>query len=194
MAPSDGPSVNVVWRRLDQPGHDWAQVALVNGGLRISGVALFVEGGAPARVDYVVLCGPDGRTRSAAVSGWLGARAFRRAIDVDGQGRWRLDGVEQPAVEGCLDIDLAFTPATNLLALNRLDLGIGQTGAVRSAWLRFPELTFHPLGQTYTRKTETTYAYQAAEPAPLTTDLQVAASGLILSYPGLWQAESLLEG
>ena len=39
---------------------------------------------------------------------------------------WFANGVEQDNVAGCLDLDLGFTPATNLFAIRRLSLKVGQ--------------------------------------------------------------------
>ncbi len=60
---------------------------------------------------------------------------------------------------GCIDIDLGFTPATNVLPIRRLDLAPGQDGRVRSAWLSWPERRLQPLEQGYRRIGASTYAY-----------------------------------
>jgi hypothetical protein len=39
---------------------------------------------------------------------------------------------------GCVNIDLNFSPSTNLLPIRRLDLSVGASAIVRAAWLRFP--------------------------------------------------------
>jgi uncharacterized protein len=184
---------SILWRRLHQPGHDWAQLAMTASGLRLSGVSLFADEGRPCRLDYVILCEPDGRPRSAAVSGWIGGLAVRRAVDLDPAGRWLMDGFDQPAVSGCVDLDFEFTPSTNLLHLRRMGLAPGQRADVRAAWLRFPELVLEPLEQRYHRRSETTYGYESLSPVPFAADLEVASSGFVTSYPGLWKADALFE-
>lgn len=37
----------------------------------------------------------------------------------------------------CVDIDLNFSPSTNLLPIRRFDLSVGASAIVRAAWLRF---------------------------------------------------------
>ena len=75
----------------------------------------------------------------------------------DGEGRWSRDAAPLPGVEGALDVDLGFTPATNTLPIRRLALAVGETRPVRSAWLRFPGLRLEPLEQTYTREAGDVY-------------------------------------
>lgn len=63
----------------------------------------------------------------------------------------------------CTDIDLNFSPSTNLLPVRRLELAIGSARAVRAAWLRFPSFTLkEPLEQTDTRLDERLYRYESA--------------------------------
>jgi hypothetical protein len=100
-----------------------------------------------------------------------------------------LNAVSCPAVRGCVDIDLGFSPATNLLPIRRLALNIGKEAEVRAAWLSFPALTFEVLPQVYRRVGETTYRYESGG-GTFVRELQVNAVGFVTSYPGLWQAEA----
>jgi len=104
-------------------------------------------------------------------------------------GRWHLSGAEQPAVSGCVDVDLGFTPATNLLQLRRVALDIGQAADVPVAWLAFPELTLERLEQWYRRRDQDTYDYQAPS-VPYEGLLRVNEVGFVTLYPGFWEAEA----
>jgi hypothetical protein len=96
-------------------------------------------------------------------------------------------------VQGCLDVDLGFSPSTNLLPIRRLKLEIGARADVRAAWVRFPELTLELLEQSYTRLTEHTYLYESAG-GEFKRELTVNADGFVVEYPGLWRDESTAEG
>jgi hypothetical protein len=183
-------SAAILWRRLDLPGHDSARLSPHDGGWLLAGTALFAHDGLPCRLDYRVLCDAAFRTESATVEGWAGSEPVRHHLAADADRRWRLDGVEQPQVEGCIDVDLGFTPATNLLALRRLDLAVGARSTVRSAWLDFPGFAMAPLAQTYHRTAETTYAYESGGGA-FTAELRTNAAGFVVDYPGLWREEEI---
>jgi hypothetical protein len=109
-------------------------------------------------------------------------------IAVDAARRWWLDGVEMPSVAGCIDIDIAFTPATNLLPLRRLGLTAGETASVRAAWLRFPGFTLEPLEQHYRRLDRIRYRYESGG-GRYSPELQVNSAGFVTFYPDLCQAE-----
>lgn len=186
MTPTD--EATILWRRLDTPGHDHARLSPREGGWLLAGTALFAHGGLPCRLDYRVLCDAAWRTESATVEGWAGSGPVRHHLAADADRRWRLDGAEQPRVRGCTDVDLGFTPATNLLALRRLDLAVGAEAEVVSAWLDFPGFAMAPLPQRYRRTSDTAYAYES-EGGAFTAELRVNRAGFVTHYPGLWTEE-----
>ena len=104
-------------------------------------------------------------------------------------GKWTVGGERATSLDGCDDIDLAFSPATNLLPLRRLDLPVGASAAVRAAWVRFPELTTEVLEQVYTRLSPERYLYESAG-GSFRRELVVDPVGFVLDYPGLWRAEA----
>jgi hypothetical protein len=179
----------MLWRRLDQPGHDSARLFFHDTQWHLTGTAVFVESAQPCRLDYRVVCDASWRTLAASVAGWLGHRAISIELRADGAGRWQLNDADCPAVAGCLDVDLSFTPATNLLPIRRLALPVGEKAAVRSAWLTFPALTLEPLDQLYRRTHVTTYAYES-NGGSFSTELEVNGDGFVTFYPNLWEAEA----
>jgi uncharacterized protein len=179
----------ILWRRLDLPGHEIATLEELDHGWRLSGTALFSWEQGPVKLDYAVVCDPFWRTHSAEISGVIGDRRANLTVCVDASRRWHLNGFACAAVEGCIDIDLGFSPSTNLLPVRRLSLGVDEEATVRAAWLPFPSLEFAPLTQLYRRAGETTYRYESGGGA-FVKMLEVNAIGFVTSYPGFWQAES----
>ena len=184
-APADH---SILWRRLDQPGHESARLDPQGSAWQLSGAAVFAHGREPCRLDYRVVCDAGWRTVSARVTGWVGRETVDVEAAVDSERRWRLNGAECPAVAGCLDLDLNFSPSTNLLPIRRLGLAVGEEAAVRAAWLRFPGFILEPLDQRYRRLAGTTYRYESAGGA-FVTELEVNAAGLVTRYPSFWHVE-----
>jgi uncharacterized protein len=180
-------AVSMLWRRLDTPGHESARLTLARGRWRLAGTAVFAHEARPCRVDYAIVCDRAWRTLSATVVGWLGSDAVRVEIAADAAREWRLDGAACPAVAGCIDVDLSFSPSTNLLAIRRLSLTVGQAAEVRAAWVRFPEPVLEPLDQVYRRDGPSAYHYESA--GGFATDLEVSEAGFVTRYPGLWEVE-----
>ena len=186
MSPSR--AVSILWRRLDRPGHELARVAQAESGWILAGTALFLEDGAPCQLDYEIRCNDRWETISGKVVGRVGEEEISIDVAVRPGGVWRSNGEEVPAVRGAVDLDLNFSPSTNLLPIRRLKLAVGQQAAVRAAWLRFPSFVFEPLEQTYRRIDETTYRYESAG-GRFTADLTVNDAGLVTFYPGLAESE-----
>ena len=101
---------------------------------------------------------------------------------------WTLNGSVVHGLDNCLDLDLGFTPATNLLQLRRAALAVGQGADVPVAWLDVSAGTLEVLHQRYERRSETTYWYESPK-FDYAGLLEVDAAGFIQRYPGLWQAE-----
>lgn len=178
----------ILWRREDRPGHESARISRDGGGWVLAGAAVFAHEGRPCRLDYRIVCDDGWRTRSATVTGWVGAEAIGIEIRVGGTGTWLLNGAECPQVEGCIDLDLNFSPSTNLLPIRRLRLGVGDEAEVRAAWLRFPSFTFEPLPQVYRRLSEEKYRYES-DGGAFVRDLTVNAAGFVTRYPDFFEAE-----
>jgi uncharacterized protein len=182
----------ILWRRLDLPGHEMGSLEALDSGWRLSGTVVCAHDQRPCKLDYVVTCDARWWTNVAHVSGMIGEREIDLRVSVDAERRWHVNGTECLAVAGCLDIDLGFSPSTNLLPIRRLTLAVGDEAEVKSAWLPFPSLEFELLPQIYRRDGERTYRYESGGGAFVRT-LEVNAVGLVTSYPGLWQAEPATE-
>jgi hypothetical protein len=182
------PDASVIWRRLDVPGHEAARLAPQDSEWHLSGTAVFADAGRACSLEYLVVCDRDWRTRSGLVRGWLGDELIALEIIAE-SGRWRLNGTETPAVDGCVDLDLNFSPSTNLIPIRRLDLAVGAGARVRAAWLRFPDFVLEPLDQMYERTGIESYRYESSG-GSFVRDLSVNAAGFVIDYPDLWQLES----
>jgi hypothetical protein len=181
----------IVWRRIDMPGHEVATIAPAGDGWRVDGVAVLVESGRPCRIEYDIRCDARWTTLHCAIRGHVAARPVSLDVERSPNGIWSIGGIELPTLAGCDDIDLGFSPSTNLLPIRRLALPIGAHAVVRAAWIRFPELTAEVLVQTYARASADRYVYESAGGA-FRRELQVDTFGNVIDYPGLWRAEATL--
>lgn len=178
----------ILWRRLDLPGHEVGRLTRRGEGWELSGTAVFSFERRPCKLDYLVACAADWQTQAARVTGTIGDRDVDLRVSVDRERRWYLDDTECHTVAGCLDIDLGFSPSTNLLSIRRLSLAPGQEAEVKAAWLPFPSLTFEVLGQVYRREGPQMYRYESGG-GEFVRMLEVSAVGFVTHYPGLWIEE-----
>lgn len=179
---------SILWRRVDVPGHEIGRLERRGDGWELSGTALFSWDHRPCKLDYLVSCTGDWRTDGAQVTGAIGDRDVDLRVAVDRERNWYVNEAECPSVAGCIDIDLGFSPSTNLLPIRRLSLAVGEEAEVRAAWLPFPSLTFELLPQLYRREGPQIYRYESRGGAFMRL-LEVSPVGFVTSYPGLWAAE-----
>lgn len=177
-----------LWRRLDTPGLE--AVRLIDNGSsgKLIGSAIFVHETELCQLQYHVDCDSGWRTRSAEVEGWVGDRRIAVSLSIDEAGIWTINDEICAAVQGCDDVDLNFSPSTNLLPIRRLQLAIGESAAIRAAWLRFPGFRLEPLEQVYRRTAVDRYRYESGG-GRFVADLKMGPEGLVVDYPPIWQAE-----
>jgi hypothetical protein len=77
-------------------------------------------------------------------------------------------------------------PDTNLFAIRRLNLQIGEGADAPAAWLNVSSGKLSLLRQRYERRSETNYWYQAQD-LDYSALLEVTEMGFIRKYPGLWE-------
>ena len=183
---------SVLWRGIVFPGHEACCLFSLDSGWLLQGSAVFSYEGQPCRLNYDIVCDAAWRTLSAQVQGWLGNDIVDVEIKTDPGGRWWLNDIEQPQVADCIDVDLNFSPSTNLLPIRRLGLAVGETAEVRAAWLRFPSFQLELLSQQYRHLDDNTYRYESAG-GQFVAELKVNRSGLVVDYPNIWQAEAVFE-
>jgi hypothetical protein len=183
---------SILWCGFVLPGHEVCRLYFRGSEWHVEGTAVFSYEGAPVQLNYQILCDEAWQSLSGNVEGWLGRTAVGIRIKTDPSRRWWLNGVEQPEVMGCIDLDLNFSPSTNLLPIRRLDIPVGETAEIKAAWLRFPSFKLEPLLQRYSHLTETTYRYESAG-GQFVADLTVNRWGFVIDYPGLWQSEAVSE-
>jgi len=176
----------ILWQGLFLPGHEICRLSSLDSGWQLVGAAVFAHDQQPCRLDYQVFTDLGWQTVSAKICGWLGNTAVDIQLACNEAFAWSLNGIACPEVAGCIDLDLNFSPCTNLLPIRRLTLAIGQTASIKAAWLRFPSFKLEELAQQYTRLDESTYHYESSG-GQFVADLKVDPTGFITDYPQAWQ-------
>jgi hypothetical protein len=182
-----GVRLQMRWKRLDLQGSDRCELAPAAEGWALGGVAEFGEGPAATHLSYRVIADREWRTQAGRVRGTIGGRAIGLDIERATDGTWRVDGVASPALTGLVDLDLGFTPATNLFPLRRLGLQVGEGADAAAAWLDEKRWKLVRLPQRYERRDASHYWYESPS-SGYAGMLTVTADGFVSDYPGLWCA------
>lgn len=183
-----GDGAQILWRRLDRPGHDACRLWKEGSLWRIEGMAVWLDPKGPAQIVYEVAVGEDWVTHSARLMGRVGKRAISLSIQRDTSGNWRMNGEAVPEVTGLPDIDLGLTPATNTLPLRRMRSRRMDAADLAAAWLDPTDWQLKPLPQRYEKLDDGRWRY-ASPSHDFQADLTIDADGFVTDYPSLWVKE-----
>ena len=157
-------------------------------GWQLVGSTAAVEDGVPWTVGYTLDVDAAWVTRRAVVTGRSPAGARRTVLEAVADGRWLVDGLPAPDLDGCLDVDLESSAVTNALPVHRLDLGVGRRAAAPAAYVRAVGPGVDRLEQSYTRLHDDGLHQQFHYVSPafdVRCQLVFDAAGLVLDYPGI---------
>lgn len=176
----------VVWKNLALDGRDYGSLWRVVDGWMLKGSVIGVlKDQRPVLASYEIYADENWLTHRVHVERTIGSDVKTLNLNVESRGTWRTEGQEIASLRGCDDIDLALTPATNTLAIRRLNLEIGGSASLIAAWVKFPDLTVEPLSQRYTRLAKDKYRYESN--TGFSADITVDELGLVISYPEVWE-------
>jgi uncharacterized protein len=177
------------WQHRDaRTGFEAAFFQLLGAGYRIAGWTTAVEDGQTWAVGYVIDLDGTGATRSARIRGRSAAGSSSALLEADGAGRWLVNGVPAPYLDGCLDVDLESSALTNALPVRRMGLAPGARAAAPAAYVRAIGLAVERLEQIYLRAPDEAgcQCYDYAAPVfGFACRLTYDESGLVLDYPGI---------
>jgi uncharacterized protein len=176
---------SVFWHSLVYPGRESFRLFRTSQGFEFNGQVVLTPEDKPFSVNYQVCCDALWYTRAVSIEVNEGYKSRKLQFDVDDEQRWRINGVEDEWLRGCVDVDLSVTPATNTLPLRRLDLQLGVSHELVAVWVRFPQLEVARLAQRYTRLKERLYRYESRSGA-FTALVEVDELGLVIDYEGMW--------
>lgn len=171
----------ILWRRLDGVGLERCTLRERPAGADLAGTAVLDIGGKPAEARWTVEVDEKWVTRRAHVELDVAGSLRVRTLAHDGRGGWQLDGRDRPDLDGCLDVDLGVTPATNTLPIRRLD----HSADVDAAWMAFPSLDVTRLSQRYERLGDRRWRYSAGTFKAM---LETTTDGLVVRYQNGWEA------
>src|ERR1051325_4106703 len=113
-------SQSILWRGIHARGHEACRLYQVDTEWRLGGPAAFLSDNRPCRLSYLIACESIWNTLTGTVSGWLGNDKVNVELSVDALHQGQMTGVMVPSVNGCLDLNMNFRPAPNLLPIRRL--------------------------------------------------------------------------
>jgi hypothetical protein len=178
----------VAWRHTGlRDGFEVAFLRTEDDGHRLDGHTTALEAGQAWTIKYAVNVDRHWRTRDAELTAWTSEGEARVHIESVGAGRWSVDGVRRPDLDGCLDVDLESSALTNTMPVHRLALPVGGAASAPAAYVRAVDLGVERLEQQYTRLPDGPgfrFDYEAPQ-FGFRSVLLYDRAGLVVDYPGI---------
>jgi len=176
----------VLWKCLNKEGLDACRITQGPGGWTIEGTAIFHHQCSTASLRYQLRCDSHWASQEATVQGWVGTRNIGLHIARGTGGTWLINAQPDHSLDGLIDIDLGFTPASNTNAIRRLNLQAAETASTIAVWLDADDWQVKRLQQTYHRVSPHAYDYTSPGHG-YRARLTVTDFGAVSEYPGLWR-------
>ncbi len=178
------------WRPVDDYGLEHLHLTkTANGNHRVDSFLVREIDGHVFSAVYVIHCNPDGTFRALELK-VITDEVRTLFLSIDEHGVWRNETDEAlPDLSGCHEIDISVTPFTNTLAIQRLNLGIGQSQDIEVVYIQLPDLVVEKALQRYTywglRNNKPIYQYESLS-SGFTAELPLDEHLMVLDYPELF--------
>lgn len=160
-------------------------------GVDISSVIVGRYEGKIYRVEYRIKTNPDWETQFVEITSRHSNDEHKFRLHNASHGKWVAEGKIIREFDDCTDVDIAVTPFTNTLPINRLKLKIGETKQIRVIYFDLLEQEIRAVQQQYTRLAELKYHYENI-PNDFEADITVDENGFVVDYPTLFTRTEIL--
>lgn len=180
----------VMWTSLDNKKFEHVRLVKQKSIFLADGVIIHLSTFKSFRIRYQIECDQKWQVRKAELN-FIDEQEKNLIIHSDGQGNWsNREGQIIPDLNGCGDLDIYLSPFTNTLALQRLNLGPGESKDINAAYIEIPELTCSRFPQRYTCLERTAngglYLYENRD-SDFKAELPVDSDMLLIEYPGYFK-------
>lgn len=185
-------TTELIWQHLDAPGWEHVRVISDHPAWTVFDSVLVREhGGNVLRGGYTLVTDKQWRTLELRLM-LESSPGNMEGIHLltEGDGRWT-DANEQhiPELDGCLDVDIAWTPLTNSLPINRLRLEQGEKHAIRVAHISLPDLLIASVHQRYERADNSRILFSSVL-QPDHVAISIDEVGFVSNFPELFSRAS----
>jgi hypothetical protein len=182
-----GATRDVLWTPWDGVGLEHLRLTLRSDRVSVDSLVIAAHDGQLYRVNYEVRCDVRWRVRELHITARTADTITSLTLNGDGQGHWHSPaGAPLAELDGCVDVDLAFSPFTNTLPIRRLALQPGDAVELAVVYVALPTLAPVRDGQRYTCLAPDRYRYDSLDD-DFSAELSIDADGLVRDYPGLFR-------
>lgn len=105
---------------------------------------------------------------------------------------WLLNNSRADLFKHCTDVDIAVTPFTNSLPINRLQLSLQEEKKIRLIYINILNNEVKAVEQSYRRVADSKYLYQNI-PNDFEAEIEVDEYGFVVDYPSLFKRTAIVQ-
>ncbi|MGP4063185.1 putative glycolipid-binding domain-containing protein [Halobacillus sp. H74] len=173
----------VIWDHLEAAGAEHVKLKRSETHMEVNGTVLLVHNQMPHRLEYEVKLDLDWKTKTVKVYHDGSPKPF--VVHAEKQDKWWVNGEYDENLDGATNVDLTFTPFSNMLPINRVSWKIGERRTFKMVYVDVMLREVQPLLQVYTYLGDTEgkriFQYKCRD---YETALVVDQDGWVVEYPG----------
>jgi uncharacterized protein len=178
----------IMWQSLESPGFEHVRIDDSHPGWDVYDSMFVRENeGSVRRGGYTLVLDKNFRTLEIRIMVEQSPGSMTALhLLASGDGTWT-DADEQhiPELDGCIDVDIQWSPVTNTLPVRRLGLETDSEEAIPVAYIELPSLRVTRATQRYTRIDNRTVQY-TSETRDFVRELTLDDDGFVVLYPDLF--------
>jgi hypothetical protein len=176
---------NILWTGREYHSLENCLIKTTHAGSEITSTIIGTYERKIYQVEYRIQTNPYWQTQVVEISSRHSNQHQSIRLENDGTGSWLRNGKRVDELMGCMDVDIALTPFTNSLPINRLKLEQGNEQVIDVIYIDLLAQRITRVQQKYTRLSSEEYHYENV-PNDFEANIQVDEFGLVTDYPSLF--------
>ena len=182
--------IRISWTGIESQSEENCRILFSGDGIDVQSFISGIESEKKFTVNYRIRLTKNWEVISANINFVFGDTNAAYFLEKD-KGGWKLNNVSMPQFNNCRYIDISFTPFTNSLPINRLNLGTNESQLIQVVYFDIEENEVREATQKHTRVGENQFKFENV-PNDFEAVIDVDKNGLVEYYPGLFEKKSLV--
>ena len=175
----------IVWKGICLDTMESCTVTRENKKITVNGVIAGLENSQPVNVCYQIKLDEAYEIESLQLTSYQG-EVFEVRMVRENKKWFDGNGKHLEQFDDCNDIDIALTPFTNTIPINRLHLNSGESCKIDVIYIDPVKKSVSRNHQGYTHIESNKYRYENLD-SGFVSNLVVDGDGFVIKYPGIWE-------
>lgn len=175
----------IVWKGISLDTMESCTVTRQNKKITVNSVIAGLENSQPVNIHYQIKLDDAYEIESLILTSYQG-EVFEVKMVRENKKWFDGNGKHLEPFDDCNDIDIALTPYTNTIPINRLHLNLGESCQIDVVYVDPVKKSVSRNQQRYTHIESNKYRYESLD-SNFISDIVVDRDGFVIKYPGIWE-------